>query len=188
MHVGVATWFVSHAWQNNFLNLLRALDLFFEGQTGVVLWLDLVSTSQHATFDQPPEWWQDTFCKAIGRMGQMVMVLSPWDHPVALKRAWCLIELYACRNSGCRFEVALPPLEKARFLDDIVADGGVFYAMLANIKSSRESDKQRIFAAVRSLPGGFVALDRGVLATMTDWLTRQLQQEMQLAAAARSRK
>jgi tetratricopeptide (TPR) repeat protein len=188
MCAGVATWFVSHAWQNKFLDLVRALDLFFKHQTDVVLWLDLVSTSQHATFDKPPEWWQGTFQKAIGCMGQMVMVLSPWHNPLPLKRAWCLMELYACRSSGSRFDIALPPLEKARFLDDIVHDSGAFYAMLANVNTaksdcSRDSDKQRIFAAVRSLPGGFVGLDRGVLATMTDWLKLQLQDEVQVAAA-----
>ena len=42
----------------------------------------------------------------------------------------------------------------------------------AKSECSRESDRQRIFAAVRELDGGFTALDRGVLQTMTEWLER----------------
>jgi hypothetical protein len=79
-----ATWFVSHAWQMKFCDLVKALEFLFADEPGAVIWLDLFSTSQHSTFDKPPEWWQQTFCPAIGRMGQMVMVMTPWDNPVTL--------------------------------------------------------------------------------------------------------
>jgi hypothetical protein len=101
-------------------------------------------------------------------MGQMVMVMTPWDYPICLTRAWCLIELYACRSSGGRFDVAFPPAERARFLSEIVDQAGAFYHMLGKVNTaksecSRESDRQRIFAAVEGLDGGFRGLDRGVL-------------------------
>jgi tetratricopeptide (TPR) repeat protein len=183
-----ATWFVSHPWQIKFSDLVKALELFFADKPGAVIWLDLFSTSQHSTFDKPPEWWQQTFCSAIGRMGQMVMVMTPWDSPVALTRAWCLIELYACRSSGSSFGVALPPSERARFLTDIVQRASEFHTMLskvntANSECSRETDRQRIFAAVRGLDGGFTALDRGVLKTMTEWLELQLRAHILEAAS-----
>ena len=187
--VQTATWFVSHAWQFKFLDVVRALEAFFADKPGAIIWLDLVSTSQHATFDKPPEWWQHTFCTAIGAMGQMVMVMTPWDNPVYLTRAWCLIELYACRSSGSDFCVALPPSERARFVEEICEKAGAFYGMLskvntANSECSRDSDRQRIFAAVRALEGGFTGLDRSVLHTMTEWLQRQLEQEIAVAVAA----
>ena len=94
--VQTATWFVSHAWQFKFLDLVRALEAFFADKPGAIIWLDLISTSQHTTFDKPPAWWQQTFISAIGRMGQMVMVMTPWDNPTCLTRAWCLIELSSC--------------------------------------------------------------------------------------------
>ena len=178
-----ATWFVSHAWKYKFLDLVKALEAFFADKGGVVIiWLDLFSSSQHSTFSKPPEWWQQTFVTAIGRMGQMVMVMTPWDNPICLTRAWCLIELYACRSSGGRFDVAFPPAERARFLSEIVDQAGAFYGMLGKVNTaksecSRESDRQRIFAAVEGLDGGFRGLDRGVLHTMTEWLQRQLQEE-----------
>jgi len=184
-----ATWFVSHAWRYKFLDLVAAMEAFFASIGGVVvIWLDLFSTSQHSTFSKPPEWWQQTFVSAIGEMAQMVMVMTPWDNPVSLTRAWCLVELYACRSSGSRFDVAPPPSERSRFLQEIAERGGAFYGMLAKVNTansecSRDSDRQRIFAAVRGLDGGFTGLDRSVLHTMTEWLQRQLEQEMAQAAA-----
>jgi tetratricopeptide (TPR) repeat protein len=186
--VEAATWFVSHAWQCKFMDVVRALEAFFADKPGAIMWMDLFSTSQHATFDKPPEWWQQTFVSAIGRMGQMVMVMTPWDSPVSLKRAWCLVELYACRSSGSRFGVALPPSERSRFLDEIADRGAAFYGMLSKVNTaksecSRDSDRERIFAAVRGLNGGFMGLDRSVLHTMTEWLERQLVEEMAYAVA-----
>jgi len=51
----------------------------------------------------------------------------------------------------------------------------------AKSECSREEDKLRIHAAVQSLEGGFVGLDRGVLESMTEWLQLQLQGHMQVA-------
>jgi len=142
--VRAATWFVSHAWRCKFLDMTRALETFFADQGGVIIiWLDLFSTSQHSTFARPPEWWQQTFCAAIGRMGRMVMVMTPWDNPVALTRAWCLIELYACRSSGSQLGIAFPPSERARFLEDIVEKKDVFYGMLS--KASARKRAQIVF-------------------------------------------
>ena len=186
--VQTATWFVSHPWQIMFLDLVRALECFFADKAGAIIWLDLLSTSQHATFDKPPEWWQQTFCSAIGRMGQMVMVMTPWDNPICLSRAWCLIELHACRSSGSRFGVAMPPSERSRFIAEIVAKSQAYYDMLSRVNTaksecSRETDKQRIFAAVEALDGGFTGLDRGVLHSVTEWLEQQLQDEVANAVA-----
>jgi hypothetical protein len=183
-----ATWFVSHAWRYQFLDLVKALELFFADKSGIcILWLDLFSTSQHSTFSKPPEWWQQTFISAIGRMGQLVMVMTPWDNPICLTRAWCLIELYACSSSRSQFFVAMPPVERARFLKEIVERGEVFHDMLSNVDTSksecsREEDLHRIFAAVRCLDGGFSGLDRMVLRTMTQWLQQQLEAEIAGAA------
>jgi hypothetical protein len=185
VRVQPATCHVSHVWCYKFLDVVRALETFFANNGGgVVIWLDVFSKSQHSTFSEPPEGLRQTFISAIGRMGQMVMVMTPWDNPICLTRAWCMIELYACRSSGSRFGVALPPSERARFLSEIVDKAGAFYGMLskvntfANSECSHEEDRQRIFAAVEGLDGGFSALDRSVLSTMTEWLQRQLEEEI----------
>ncbi len=139
-----------------FLDLVRALEAFFKDKPGAIIWIDLFSTSQHATFDRGREWWQQTFMFAIGRMGRMVMVMTPWDNPICLTRSWCLIELYACRSSRSTFAVAFPPSERVRFLEQISERGDAFYDMLRKVNTaksgcSRESDRDRIFDAVRTI-------------------------------------
>lgn len=182
-----ATWFVSHAWRYEFLDLVAALDSFFDHSTcDVVLWIDIFSVSQHETFLRSPDWWQQTFCTAIGEMGKMVMVMTPWDNPIALTRAWCLVEIFACQTSGSRFEVALPPSERERFLEEITTRSDAFYSMLSNVNTeksecSQESDRERIFAAVRGLDQGFIGLDRCVLESITNWLVQQLEMQLQKA-------
>jgi tetratricopeptide (TPR) repeat protein len=187
--VQAATWFVSHPWSMKFLDLVRALEVFFADKPGALIWMDIVSSSQHETFERPSVWWEETFCSAIGRMGKLVMVMTPWDNPICLTRAWCLIELWACRSSGGEFGVALPPSERTRFLEEIVDKHAMFYDMLSKVNTqhsecSRDADKQRIFAHVRGLKGGFTALDRGVLQTITEWLQKQLEDEIAQAVSA----
>ena len=128
------------------------------------------------------------FVRAIKEMGRVVMVLSPWDNPIALTRAWCLIELYACCrlkryltarcilliplcSTGGRFDIALPDEQRAQFLSDIRAKSSAFYDMLALVKTersecSRLEDRDRIFEAVRSIDGGFSTVDRMVFKAM----------------------
>jgi hypothetical protein len=107
-----AQWFVSHAWQYQFLDVVSSLQLFLASEPDggtATLWFDAFSTSQHDTYARSPLWWQRTFVNAIGRMGRLLMVLTPWTNPVTLTRAWCILELFACCNSRSRFEVAMPP-------------------------------------------------------------------------------
>ena len=149
------------------------------------VWLDLFCTSQHATFSRPPQWWQQVFSNAIATFGRVIMVTAPWNAPVTLTRTWCIFELWACHNHGCRFEVALPAPQRVKFLTDIDRDIASFHDMLSNVNSrnstcSRESDRQRIFAAVESSIG-FIAMDRAVIETLEGWMLKQLKEQVDAA-------
>ena len=189
--VGVATWFVSHAWMCVFVELLEALEHFFASEPlglDTVIWLDLVSTSQHGTFSRPPEWWRQTFMLAIQSLGNMVMVMCPWDRPVTLTRAWCVLELYACCSSGCRFEIALPQTQRAQLTRDLMYKNDAFFDFLANVRSessecSRSTDRASIFAAVRASVG-FAGLDALVRRTLEVWMLRLLGGKIDEARAA----
>ena len=180
--VNVAAWFVSHAWMSEFVELLEALEHFFADTPqglDTCIWLDLVSTSQHGVFNRPPQWWAATFQTAIQSMGNMVMVISPWDKPVTLTRAWCILELYACCcNSACRFEVALSNNQRQLLEVQCLDSADSFNSFLANVNTessqcSRESDRQSIFSAVRASVG-FAALDTIIRRTLSAWMLRML--------------
>jgi hypothetical protein len=115
--VGRPTVFFSHAWLYSFLNVLAALRAFVaaqpEGEPGLFFWFDCFSIDEHATQALPQEWWGTTFKEAIALMGHTVMMLSPWDSPQPLTRAWCLWELFCTVSVGARFSVCLGPHERA---------------------------------------------------------------------------
>ena len=48
-------------------------------------------------------------------MGHTVILLSPWDVPTPLTRAWCMWELYCTVEAGAVFSVCLGPAERAAF-------------------------------------------------------------------------
>jgi len=128
--VGVATWFVSHAWMYTCVELLETLEHLFTGEPqglDTCIWLDMVSTSQHGTFSRPPEWWRQMFILAVQSMGNLVMVMAPWYKPVTLTRAWSILELYACSSSGCRFEVAFPEAQRADMAEGLMWENDVFF-------------------------------------------------------------
>ena len=70
-------------------------------------------------------------------MGNMVMVMCPWDQPVTLSRAWCILELYSCCSSSavCRFDVALPEAQRRKLEQDLACKAHSFEAFLASVNS-----------------------------------------------------
>jgi tetratricopeptide (TPR) repeat protein len=184
MRVKDAQWFVSHAWQYQFLDVVHSLQAFLAQEprgTELTLWFDAFSTSQHDTYSRPPLWWQRTFVNAIGRMGRLVMVLTPWTNPITLSRAWCILELFACVNSRSRFQVAMPPDQYQSIINVANTALGLvddYVSMLSKVQCessqcSREEDRLRIFETVRAAIG-FVAMDRLVFETLGGWLLQQL--------------
>jgi hypothetical protein len=189
---GTATWFVSHAWKYEFLHVVDAI-LAFVAREGLdvnatVVWFDLFSNSQHNTAAKPFAWWTGTFTHAIETMGNVLMVMSPWDDPVTLTRAWCVFEVYACVKTSSRFEVAMTREENERFLDQISRDPGRYYAMLAKINSAnatafKPEDRDAIFAAIRS-EVGFAGMDSMVFRALEGWMERELQRQIAAKEAA----
>ena len=68
-----------------------------EGAPRCFYWVDVLTVDQHSAQILPQEWWGTTFRDAICRMSHTVMVLSPWDKPKPLTRAWCLWASQAAR-------------------------------------------------------------------------------------------
>eukprot|EP00597_Dinobryon_sp_UTEXLB2267_P017600 CAMPEP_0201112600 /NCGR_PEP_ID=MMETSP0812-20130820/77351_1 /ASSEMBLY_ACC=CAM_ASM_000668 /TAXON_ID=98059 /ORGANISM="Dinobryon sp., Strain UTEXLB2267" /LENGTH=542 /DNA_ID=CAMNT_0047375985 /DNA_START=92 /DNA_END=1721 /DNA_ORIENTATION=+ len=141
--------FVSHAWKCNFLVLVDSLLQHFADRLDtIVVWFDVFTINQHTWL----EWWDlESTCKGIKDIGNTVMVLTPWQDPVPLTRAWCLYELghqrhwqhgdgadsvagsgsshpglvpdelYCTHKEKCNFEVAMGSKEREDFLTAIHA-------------------------------------------------------------------
>ncbi|KAJ3295359.1 Kinesin light chain 3 [Borealophlyctis nickersoniae] len=188
--VGRATWFISHAWQYEFLDVVDALKHHFhESSTpDVIVWFDLFSNSQHDIGAKPFTWWTGIFTNAISELGSVLMILHPWNNPVTLGRAWCVFELYACTNTKSHFAIALPPRHTPAFRTSLRDNPGAFYNMLSTIKSAnsvafKDSDRLAIHAAIREKVG-FSALDRMVLSVLSNWMVSTLHSHILLTEKA----
>jgi len=116
--VGFASWFISHSWSYLFLDTVDAITRKLAIEYGdqaedVYVWFDLFSLPQVlggklVTHDN---YLKDTYTEYIIAIKNVMMVLSTWKDPIALKRAWCVYELFICNQTDGHFDVAFPGRE-----------------------------------------------------------------------------
>ena len=58
--VGEATVFISHAWKYKFVDVMDALEYYFQDNLDVIIWFDLFSNNQHIAIDLDFQWWCGT--------------------------------------------------------------------------------------------------------------------------------
>ena len=151
---GRADVFISHAWKYIFLDLVDTLLHHFSTtqQPDIVVWFDGICINQHTV----SEWWSTASTyEGIREIGYTVMVLSPWQDPIPLKRAWCLYELYCTHKSKSKFEVALGEVGQRQLIETLKSTNSItaLNKMLAEIdvgksKAEKESDRISIFETV----------------------------------------
>ena len=96
--VGRAVIFVSHAWKYRLVDEVTALRAHvdklkavpdYDGRE-IYLWFDICSVNQHVGVSHLDGDWGTIFSDAIGAIGSVLLVLSPWDAPIPMTRVWCL--------------------------------------------------------------------------------------------------
>lgn len=126
--IGKATVFVSHAWSYDFFSLVSALEDFGSQQPDpeqVYFWIDLMVLPQHQRTGpglRPSLWWKKTYVEAVGAIGLMCLVLSPWDNPIPLGRLWCLWEMVCSLQGSAKLVVQLMESETAAFNAALLED------------------------------------------------------------------
>ena len=177
--VGTPTVFVSHAWQFSFASVIAALRTFVaelpKGSPQPFFWVDVLCVDEHTTQTAPLEWWRTTFREAIGNIGRTLMVLSPWEKPLPLTRAWCLWELYCTVASGAHFEVCLGPMERDRFDAAVMSSASAVLDAFGGIDVARASatnpsDLAMILEAAATADGGLHALNGVAITALRRWV------------------
>ncbi|CAK4072141.1 unnamed protein product [Aphanomyces euteiches] len=142
--------------------------------------------NQHAIQDQiyDFEHWFGIFQSSLRAIGNVVMVMSPWNDPVTLKRTWCVFEVYASEVENARFEIAMGRSQKASLIQDIQVLGA-FHEMLSTVNSEKSkttvpSDRDNIFELIRD-EVGFTQLDRMVFDVIEKWMLRSIDHEIDAA-------
>ena len=175
-----ATVFVSHAWKYKFGELITAVETFTTEQAKAKpwsYWVDAFVNDQWNAPNLPYEWWSGTFSSAIGEIGHTMLVLSPWDAPIPLTRAWCLWEILCTIKNKAELTVQLSVNERASFVSTLRTDYSHIMKSfskidVANSEAWNPNDKGMIFAAVEAEEGGFGAVNNTICAQMRDWLAR----------------
>ncbi|KAF0697218.1 Aste57867_12074 [Aphanomyces stellatus] len=192
-----ATWFVSHAWRYQFLDVIDALDNFFdeneEDIDAVAVWFCMFNNNQHEISGgtRPFAYWFDKFKDSLTAIGRVVMVLSPWNSPMTLTRTWCVFEVYVAIETNARFEVAMGKAQKAAFLADSAAPNDIFFASLMKINCAKSiaavpSDRDHIFELIEKGPG-FAQVDRLVFQVLEAWVGRMVDKQFHIAATREER-
>ncbi len=172
--------FISHAWEYNFLEVIDALVYHFRNEPDVIVWLDIFSCNQHRTMNLDFNFWSGTFKSAIQSMGRTVMVLSPWNNPIPLTRAWCLWELYCTAHMTCKFEVAMTENTTEQFLDDMKDPIEEIDKMLATIdvansKCFNPTETVLIHECVRR-EVGYTKLNSMVFDLLRNWIISKMEE------------
>ena len=175
-----ATVFVSHAWKYKFGELITAVETFTTEQAKAKpwsYWVDAFVNDQWNAPNLPYEWWSGTFSSAIGEIGHTMLVLSPWDAPIPLTRAWCLWEILCTIRNKAELTVQLSVNERAAFVSTLRTNYSHIMKAFSKIdvensEAWNPKDKEMIFAAVEAETGGFGAVNNTICAQMRDWLAR----------------
>ena len=191
--VGIATWFVTFSFSDIFLDLLDALEFFFEGEAqglDTVVWFSPASRrpiSRCPTHDHIEAKKAVLKC-AIQGTRNLVMFMSTWDNPNTLTRAWCQWELYTCCSCGGRVEFALPRAQRVQLMEVMRSNPVTFFDLIATLRIENSTCyeamcKDNIFAAI-SAEVGFSGLDAAVRRALKEWMERLLRGKIEEALAA----
>ena len=183
--VGTANVFFSHAWKFKFVDVVSAMATFVERERSagndkaIFFWMDCVVVDEHASQSFPPKWWETAFAQAVASIGHTCLMMTPWDAPIVITRAWCLWEIYCtmeAERDGCRLTLALSPAEEDAFLAALVTDGveavlKPFAAIDCRLaEATNPDDLAKIQEAISSGPG-HDRLNAGILKRLRQWVT-----------------
>lgn len=190
-YVGKANVFISHAWDDYFLELVKKLQnphnfhslwevQYYLWKTETdheeekIIWLDIFSNNQNADFtnNQSFDWWCQRFQDSIKEINQVVIILTP----ISITRGWCIWEIYCAIAVRSWFYVAVATVyEKKNEGNDETSElashyfSSSLYALILLWKCNSQlskcgskEDESRIHAKIVS-SGGFKKIDWAII-------------------------
>eukprot|EP00053_Salpingoeca_punica_P015694 m.145072 g.145072 ORF g.145072 m.145072 type:complete len:939 (+) comp16778_c0_seq16:20-2836(+) len=179
--VGKAKVFVSHAWKYKLRDVFTVMLEYADKYAAenpkappLFFYFDLFCNNQHATESHPFDWWCSTFQRNIMSIGQVLLVMAPWDDPVPLTRAWCLWEIHCALDGKVPLTIGLPPDQRGALLQGVSESFSVITNALVRIDAERseafkQEDRDNIHRAVQESELGFDGLNDRVKGRLRDW-------------------
>lgn len=183
--VGVdANIFISFAYADNFIELVDALEVSsvedpntFHAET-TFYWFDMFVNNQWKSKDRDFNWWTTLFRDAIHKIGHTLCFISPWNKPTLVEKAWCLYEI-SCSK---KISLALSRKQNSNFQRALRVDvdyrASICKINLENATCREERDREDIFKAVGSLPGGIQGFNNKVVGLLRNWFASSVRNKI----------
>lgn len=170
-NVGDAKYMLSYTWGYTIGDIIDTLIDFCESTKQspkrTYVWMCCLCVNQHRVVDLRKEGkvvpfseFSTTFFKRVKGIKHVLSMMTTWDDPGYLRRAWCIYEMYvATASSECTVSILMPPGEKHSFAKDIQdgRGGNIFFTVLSKTDienaSAYPKDKELIMRAVNEGPG-----------------------------------
>lgn len=181
--VAPATVFVSHAWRYPFSKtVVDVMEQFAKENENTYFWFDMFTNDQNAIATKDFNWFSTTFRDSIRSIGEVLLVLSPWNDPMPLKRAWCLFEIFnSLTEADVKLTVKLPLSEVNELAAAIEDDQSCLIQALSDIQAQKaeatsDDDKKLIFEVIESSQGGYSHVNENIKRALREWYVLQLRQ------------
>ena len=182
-YVAPATIFISHAWRYKFAaTVADVIEQHSKADPDAYYWFDLFTNDQNAVMSKDFEWFCTTFRESIRSIGHVLLVLSPWNDPLPIRRAWCLFEIAnTLKETDIQFSIYLPTSEVDGMSRAVTEESDTLVDALAKIQAEKAEakvieDRDRIFEVIEQTQGGFYRVNEQVKKGLRDWYVQQMRE------------
>lgn len=183
--VDTAEYFVSFAYSTAFEVILDALEKYRKKVEAedIFVWISIFSINQHfgrtegeeAAVVYPKGWFKNAFERCIPEIGNVLFVMHPLSDPVALKRLWCIYELYlTVLFSDCTLDVCLSTEDENLFINNLVKDSRSILEYINSVdaksaESSNPKQEEKLRNRIELIDGKYETINSQVRDKLRLW-------------------
>ena len=182
LFISYSTVFVSHAWNYRFVaEVVDGMEQYALEHPDVYFWFDLFTNDQNNVVDKDFYWFCKNLRGSIEQIGEVLLLLSPWDDPTPTKRAWCLYEISSTLDMApnVKLTVKLPAEQVALLVAGVRKDPKCILKALADVQAEKaeaatQSDLDMIVAVITRTDGGMARVNIQMKNYLRGWYLGEL--------------
>ena len=135
--------FVSQAWSYSFYDVVvDAVEQHAKEHPNAYFWFDLFRNNQNEVASKDFYWFKTTFRGGVREIGEVLLVLSPWNDPMPIQLAWCLFEMFtALEDENVRLHIKIPSNERSMLKSALAQDSKYLVQALSDIQAQKAQAK-----------------------------------------------
>ncbi|KAI9328947.1 hypothetical protein BDR26DRAFT_873331 [Obelidium mucronatum] len=190
--------YVSHSWDNLFLDTVDALERYLYDHNmplETVVWIDLFRFPQAPTINHlAPLLLAETITAAISEIKKVVVVMEPVTSPPK-PSVWNVFELLIVQKTDSKLEIALTPMEADKFNAQATKDAQATFEKFGQINcktaidsahSIAKTHKDAVLEAIRNSSFDFGDLDGLLFDALVEWGTAYARAQLKFGPDASS--